>query len=151
MDGSRFDHLARRWATRRTAIGGLVAGLAGLAGLDAEAKRKRKRNETATMPGRVSGTHAVLSEKKKKKKKKCKGGTIKCGKKLCVNASTDARNCGACGNACGSGQACVGGACQQPPPLIPARPVRFAAAGSASIRPVMRRTVVAVASRARAT
>lgn len=92
MDASRFDLLARQWATRRTAVSGLVASLAGLTAVDAEGKRK-----------------------KKKKKKKCKGGTIKCGK-TCVDASTDTRHCGGCGNQCGNGQDCVGGACTSPGP-----------------------------------
>ena len=111
MDGSRFDHLARQWATRRAAIGGLLIGATGLASLDAEAKRKRKRKhpDDHTVARKKRQNAGVATEKKKKKK--CKGGTLKCGKKLCVNASTDANNCGACGNRCGAGQACVNGVC----------------------------------------
>jgi hypothetical protein len=127
MDGSRFDHLARRWATRRTAIGGLIAALSGLTGLDAEAKkkRKRKRNEYRDEARKRQQHDDVLAEGKKKKKKKCKGGTVKCGKKLCVNASTDAQHCGGCGNRCGNGQACVGGACVSTGPVTcPAGQVR---------------------------
>ena len=112
MDGSQFDHLARRWATRRTAIGGLIAGVAGLAGLDAEAKKGRRK---AHAEARKKQHAPVLAEKKKKKK--CKGGTLKCGKKLCVNASTDAQNCGACGRRCGTGQACVRGVCTTTGPV----------------------------------
>lgn len=116
MDGSRFDHLARRWATRRTALGGLVAGgFSGFIGLDAEAKRKQKRKNDH--PGAGKEKHgAVIAAKKKKKKKKCKGGTIKCGK-VCVTASTDAQNCGGCGIRCGSSQACVSGSCASTGPL----------------------------------
>ena len=111
MDGSRFDHLARQWATRRAAIGGLLIGATGLASRDAEAKRKRKRKHADDHTvARKKDQHAGVATEKKKKKK-CKGGTLKCGKKLCVNASTDANNCGACGNRCGAGQACVGGVC----------------------------------------
>ncbi|MHB8417176.1 MAG: hypothetical protein ACYDCL_03810 [Myxococcales bacterium] len=33
---------------------------------------------------------------------------------LCVNAQTDAQNCGGCGNACAAGAPCSGGSCQTP-------------------------------------
>jgi hypothetical protein len=125
MDGTRFDHLARTWATRRSAIGGLVAGLAGLAGLDAEAEGNRKRKNHRDK-ARKNKRHDALLAEKKKKKKKCKGGTIKCGK-VCVNASTDALNCGACGNRCSAGAACVGGKCQSPNPTCPSGQIRCGA------------------------
>ena len=79
MDGYRFDHLTRTWATRRTAIGGLLAGLAGLAGLDAEAKKQRKHAERHAGSGKSRHHDALRAEKKKKEKKKCKGGALKCG------------------------------------------------------------------------
>ena len=47
----------------------------------------------------------------------CPVGTAPCGG-ACVNPNTDAANCGACGNACGSTQSCVNGACSCPPPLL---------------------------------
>jgi hypothetical protein len=127
MDGSRFDHLARQWASRRSAISGLLGGLLLplLPDDEADARKKgqhtdhhkrrgksHRRDKTAKHKGHHAGN--LNAEKKKKHKKKCKGGTLKCGK-VCVTASTDASNCGACGNACGSGQACVGGVCQSPP------------------------------------
>ena len=123
MDGHRFDHLTRTWATRRTAIGGLLAGLAGLAGLDVEAKKKRKHAERHTGSGKSRHQDALRAEKKKKKKKKCKGGTLKCGK-VCVNASTDAQNCGTCGRRCTSGAACVNGVCKSPSTTCPTGQVR---------------------------
>lgn len=124
MDGSRFDHIARRWATRRTALGGLIGGLLLplLPDDQADARKKRQHNDRHKGRGKGHGrdknvgrhgqqASSLNAEKKKKHKKKCKGGTLKCGK-VCVTASTDAGNCGDCGNRCGSGQACVGGACQ---------------------------------------
>lgn len=41
----------------------------------------------------------------------CPAGTTACGG-ACVNLSSDARNCGACGSACAAGQSCVAGACR---------------------------------------
>lgn len=49
-------------------------------------------------------------EGKKNKKKKCKAPSVKCGK-ACIDVSSDAANCGGCGNVCTAGQACQGGAC----------------------------------------
>ncbi len=47
----------------------------------------------------------------------CPVGTAPCAG-TCVNPSTDAANCGACGNACGATQSCVNGTCSCPPPLL---------------------------------
>lgn len=41
---------------------------------------------------------------------KCKPGFRKCGRK-CVDTDTSIKHCGACGDACGTGQACVDGDC----------------------------------------
>ena len=43
---------------------------------------------------------------------KCKPGFKKCGKK-CVDLGTSVKHCGACGNACESGQSCVDGECEE--------------------------------------
>lgn len=51
----------------------------------------------------------AAGRKKRRKKKKCKGGTTKCGK-TCFDLATNGANCGACGNACLTGE-CVHGAC----------------------------------------
>lgn len=76
---------ARRVAVKRLAQ--LVAGVVatGVASIDpdgAEAKRKRR----------------------------CRHGKRRCGKK-CRNVQSDAANCGACGNRCGSGEGCYEGLC----------------------------------------
>lgn len=42
----------------------------------------------------------------------CEGGKTRCGD-VCVDTSTDPRNCGSCGKACGDlGVSCVGGSCK---------------------------------------
>src|SRR5579871_2814732 len=41
----------------------------------------------------------------------CGPGTVECGNNGCVDLGTDGANCGACGNACPSGQACTMGKC----------------------------------------
>jgi hypothetical protein len=41
----------------------------------------------------------------------CSSGATNCGG-TCSSLSGDANNCGACGNACIGGHACIGGACQ---------------------------------------
>jgi hypothetical protein len=40
----------------------------------------------------------------------CTGGQSKCGS-ACKDLTSDQQNCGACGNACGSGETCQGGQC----------------------------------------
>ncbi|HEX4621272.1 MAG TPA: hypothetical protein VH208_06865, partial [Myxococcaceae bacterium] len=40
----------------------------------------------------------------------CPSGQIFCGS-VCATLGSDPQNCGACGAACGTGQACVGGVC----------------------------------------
>ncbi len=47
----------------------------------------------------------------KKSSSDCKGGAIACGD-VCVDPSSDNRNCGACGNACEAGTACSNGVCE---------------------------------------
>jgi hypothetical protein len=91
MDGSRFDLLARTFGTRRAALrllGGTTVSLA-LSPRDLDARPKKKR------------------------KKPCKAPKKKCGGK-CIAIQTDASNCGACGNVCGS-QICRAGQCLPKP------------------------------------
>lgn len=102
MDGNQFDTVLRSIAaSRRTALGGVAATLAGIAGWsDIQAR---------------------------KKKKKCKSPKVKCGKK-CLPAGfcCDNSDCGICrtcngntcvlapaGSACGVGGSCNGTACIQ--------------------------------------
>lgn len=42
---------------------------------------------------------------------KCEPGQTKC-KGKCLDTATDPLNCGACGNACSTGESCVSGACR---------------------------------------
>ena len=42
----------------------------------------------------------------------CDDATVSCGG-VCVNTEFNVLHCGACGNACGAGQTCVGGSCVQ--------------------------------------
>jgi len=46
----------------------------------------------------------------KKSSSDCTGGAIACGD-VCVDPSSDNRNCGTCGNACEAGSACTNGVC----------------------------------------
>ncbi len=52
----------------------------------------------------------------------CQTGWAACGGPLCLDLQSDPLNCGACGNACPSGQPCQGGACAPPPPPPPPPP-----------------------------
>ena len=88
MDPTHFDALTRaltrRAASRRAllpALGGGVLALGLVASPAAEARKKR-----------------------------CGGGKKRCDGR-CVNLQTNAKHCGACGNACGANRACEGGEC----------------------------------------
>lgn len=53
---------------------------------------------------------ALLSTGCSKTKPDCKGTAVACGD-VCVDPSSDNRNCGTCGNACEAGTACSDGVC----------------------------------------
>jgi hypothetical protein len=104
MEHERFDELIRRLGAAPLTRGAALRGLTG--------------GTLAAVLG--SALAANETDAKKKKKKKCKGGLTKCtvrrGKKkksFCVDAQNDLANCGACGNACGGGNACNAPACDQ--------------------------------------
>ena len=48
----------------------------------------------------------------------CPTGLVKCGGQ-CVSITSDEENCGACGNACGSGMVCSHGVCDETCPETP--------------------------------
>jgi hypothetical protein len=111
METQSFDQLTVDIAlgngpTRRTILGGLLAGGLGLlTGITGDARKK----------GKKSGKKRKKSKngkKRGKKKSACKGKTRCNGK--CVNTDTDSRHCGACGVQCASGEQCIHGRCYSP-------------------------------------
>lgn len=120
---SRFDDLARDLAngtvSRRTALRRLAGGALGFGiALTPGAAIAAEELERARCPKsrKCKGKCCPPGAKCKKGKCKCKGGKRKCGKK-CVDVQTSVDHCGACGNACPDGQACVGGECTPSPDL----------------------------------
>jgi hypothetical protein len=95
MDPLRFDRLTRALGTprsRRSALGGLLAGLLG-----------------PLLPATRSGDA--------RPRKRCRGGKTRCGRR-CVDLQTHPAHCGTCGHACpatatGPGR-CQGGLCRCP-------------------------------------
>ena len=53
------------------------------------------------------GGEAIITEEV------CPQTQMQCGA-ICATLATDVANCGTCGNACGSSQTCIGGACSAP-------------------------------------
>lgn len=111
MDASHLVARMRAIAeapTRRAVLRGLAALAPGtvlaplFAPLEAQARRKKQKGN-----------------KKKKRPKNarpsCAGGLTRCGG-ACVDATTNAANCGGCGRTCGQSQNCTGGACVPVPP-----------------------------------
>jgi Stigma-specific protein, Stig1 len=102
MEAMRFDALIRSIEStvpRRSAIGGLVAGLVALLGRPGAEEADAKKH------------------KKKKKKKKNNGGGVQCqpGETncggQCFNLANDAQHCGSCDKSCGTGESCFNGQC----------------------------------------
>ena len=96
MDGTRFD----AWTRRRVglAAGGMTVALLGIAGGDAEAKKKKRRCKKLGDQCKPSG----------KKKRCCK--QLSC--ELELNNAGLLRCCGKPGLTCGSGPECCSTICQ---------------------------------------
>ncbi len=106
MDAHHFDALTRALrsaASRRTALGGLMAGLL-LSHSDAAGKRRRRRS--AAQESARDGVTAEKKHKKKHKKPTAPGCTPDCGGKTCGSNGCG----GTCGN-CGGSQFCQYGQC----------------------------------------
>jgi len=115
MEDQRFDELTKRVASsvsRRTALkAALIAGVGGFLGLGG--------TEVASADaGKCLGDKCELNKQcctgvcdPNTQTCACPGGQTNCSGN-CLNLQTDSANCGACGNACPNGQACVGGVCE---------------------------------------
>jgi hypothetical protein len=119
MDRIRFDSLARtlarrldRRATLAAALG-LAAG-ASLAGAGvASAATCRDGGHTCRRDDQCcSGACQVGRDVPIQRRNRCAcaEGQTTCGAR-CVDTASDPRNCGACGNRCSHGVACIDGAC----------------------------------------
>jgi hypothetical protein len=141
MDDPRFDALARRLASRRTALG-LLGGLAALGTEAATAKRRRKRataRAKPTPPTKCTPTKACAkwcaatfgadtpeAQACTSAATKCTGPCAECGpgcgkpcgkqlcEKQCVSFGTNA-NCSKCGDACTGDTTCQAGQCKATP------------------------------------
>lgn len=109
MDTQGFDHLTLKIAdgnasSRRTILGGLLAGGLGLlAGVPVAARKKARAK---------SGGQKARNKKHGKRNARCKGAT-RCGGK-CVNTDTSNQHCGACDVTCAAGEQCIHGRCYSP-------------------------------------
>jgi DNA-binding beta-propeller fold protein YncE len=118
MDGGRFEGILRSLgggaASRRSVarglagigLGALVAGRAGAGGdVEAAGDRCAKLGKACSKEKKCCNGLACRNGTCA-----CTGGKTKCGTR-CRNLKTDPNNCGACGQACFEGEACVGGFC----------------------------------------
>jgi hypothetical protein len=122
MDGERFDALSRSLASdpsRRGLLAGLTGGLLALTFMefdanDAEAKKCppcRKKKDGKCMKKRRNGTRCAAGGKV------CRGGACRCSSGttecsgVCVDITSDPRNCGACGTRCRLNAVCQAGTC----------------------------------------
>jgi hypothetical protein len=95
VDPDRFDTLTKSVATRRTALAGMLAGLALALGDEARARR-RVRGQRNVGGGKPTG--------------RCADGFTNCRGK-CVKLASDRNNCGACATVCPERETCCGGTC----------------------------------------
>ena len=118
MQGSRLDGIARdlasgeisrRQALQRLAGAGLGLGAAVVPAGVAEAMGG------GCPPGRrkCAGRCCPKNARCVNGRCRCKPGFKKCGRK-CVDTDTSLRHCGACGNPCAPGEACIDGVCSEP-------------------------------------
>jgi hypothetical protein len=112
MDGSRFDQIARTFASQRSRRG-VIGGLAGLAAGLIGATRA---GAVTCPPGQYLGSaNRCLCLKTGRPPVggscgSCSVGLINCGGN-CVDLNTDADNCGVCSLQCSEGQVCLSGTC----------------------------------------
>jgi hypothetical protein len=113
MDDQRFDALTRhlgRLANRRSLLGASLA-LLGRSALPESALackkvgRKCDKNKACCDHAKCKG-----DKKDQKGKCRCKSGYKECNKR-CYDLDKDRQNCGACGNACLTPEACCDGEC----------------------------------------
>ena len=114
MNMKRFDALARWLGTRsgrRQVIGGFSAALMAGATTPSVAQACKKVGKKCDK-NKDCCDHATCKGDKKDKKGKCrcKSGYKECNKQ-CYNLDKDPQNCGSCGNACVTPDACCDGEC----------------------------------------
>ncbi|MFM9106945.1 MAG: hypothetical protein ACKOWF_09640 [Chloroflexota bacterium] len=122
MDSAVFDRIARRFASRRSALrAAALAGAAGAAGLASAtgdgiaAAPSADRRPACRKPGASCSRTRKCCESAR-----CSGGVCKCRAGLtacggrCVDLDKDARNCGKCNNRCPQAQTCNAGVCCEP-------------------------------------
>jgi len=117
MDPSSFDRLSRllaRATTRRGAIAAVVAGLAGVAGVDPAAAippQCTAGGATCTKHSQCcSSTCRLVGGGGVRRVCDCEAGTARCGGR-CVRIDT-AERCGSCDVSCKAGEQCCNGKCR---------------------------------------
>ncbi|MGI9020519.1 MAG: hypothetical protein ACR2G3_07410 [Solirubrobacterales bacterium] len=115
--GTRLDRIARELAageiSRRSALKRLAAAGLGLGAAMAPAGVAEAMGGGCP-PGRVKcdGKCCPKNARCRNGRCRCKPGFKKCGRK-CVNLDTSIKHCGACGNGCPTGRACIAGVCTE--------------------------------------
>jgi hypothetical protein len=107
MDGIRFDTLARSLTSagsRRTALTAIFGGGLATLGLGTTEAKKRK-----ACPPCKKRNRQGKCKKTKPDGAACAGGS--CCDGVCVDTTSDPRNCGTCGTRCQVNGKCAGGGC----------------------------------------
>ena len=120
MDAKQFDSLTRSlysWSTRRRLVAGLIGGLLAsplLGGAADVAARRcppcRRRKEGRCRKKRRNGTPCGVGKTCQRGRCVCPAGTTECSG-VCVDTTSDPRNCGTCGTRCQLNGACLAGRC----------------------------------------